>query len=200
MRRRQSRLYLHLLPPDHVLLKLDFRNAFNTVKRDKILPAVKDMVTEIFPLMFASYYAPSTLFFQDTTMLSAEGVQQGDPFGPLLVCLMIHPLVLQLQSELHLLYLDDGTLGGPEEEVLQDFDHIAIPRILYLLRTAPCFRFPLLKSFDLELCSCLSAILNVDLVDDSAWTQATLLDWEVLGSATQHSLCRLPSWLLLLVA
>ena len=51
---------------------------------------------------------------------------------------------------------------------------IAIPKVLYLLRTAPCFQSLLLKSFDLELRSCLSAILNVDLVDNSAWTQATL--------------------------
>ena len=45
---------------------------------------------------------------------------------------------------------------------------------MYLLRTAPCFLSPLLKSFDLELRSCLSTILNVNLVDDSTWTQATL--------------------------
>ena len=68
--------------------------------------------------------APSTLFFRDTTLLSAEGVQQGDPLGPLLFCLVIHPLVLQLGSELRLFYLDDGTLGGPEEEVLRDFEFI----------------------------------------------------------------------------
>ena len=42
-----SRLYLLLLPPDHVFLKLDFRNAFNTVRRDKILSAARDMVPEI---------------------------------------------------------------------------------------------------------------------------------------------------------
>ena len=119
-----SKLYLHLLPPDHILLKLDFRNAFNTVRRDKILAVARDMVPEIFPFIFACYSAPSTLFFRDTTLLSAEGVQQGDPLGPLLFCLVIHPLVLQLGSELRLFYLDDGTLGGPEEEVLRDFEFI----------------------------------------------------------------------------
>ena len=34
------------------------------------------------------------------------------------------PLVLQLRSELCLFYLDDGTLGGPEEGVLRDLDFI----------------------------------------------------------------------------
>ena len=70
-----SRLYLHLLH-----LKLDFRNAFNTVRREKILAV--DMVPENFPFIFACYSAPSTLFFQDTSLLSVEGVQQGDPLGP----------------------------------------------------------------------------------------------------------------------
>lgn len=51
---------------------------------------------------------------------------------------------------------------------------IAIPRTLYLLKTLPCFRSLLLKSFDQELLSCLNTILNVDLVDDLAWAQATL--------------------------
>ena len=85
-----SRSYLHLLPYDHVLLKPDFRNAFNTVIRDKILAAARDMVPKIFPLIFACYSAPSTLFFRDTSLLSAEDVQQGDPLGPLLFCLVIH--------------------------------------------------------------------------------------------------------------
>ena len=108
-----SRLYLLLLPPDHVLLQLDFRNAFNTVRRDKILSAARDMVPEIFPFIFAHYSAPSTLFFRETTILSAEGVQQGDPLGPLLFSLVIHPLVLQLRSELCIFYLDNGFFGWP---------------------------------------------------------------------------------------
>ena len=51
---------------------------------------------------------------------SSEGVQQGDPLGPLLFCLVIQPLILQLKSEFRLFYLDDGTIGGSEPEVLED--------------------------------------------------------------------------------
>ena len=46
---------------------------------------------------------------------SAEGVQQGDPLGPLLFCLTIHQLCSRMKSELS---LDDGTLGGKVEDVL----------------------------------------------------------------------------------
>ena len=50
----------------------------------------------------------------------------------------------------------------------------AIPRILYILRTAPCFSSPCLESFDRELRSIIGAVLNISLEEDSAWSQATL--------------------------
>lgn len=62
--------------------------------------------------------------FDETVLLSAKGVQQSDPLGPLLFCLVIHPLVLKLKSQLKIFYLDDGSLGGMEAEVLQDFQLI----------------------------------------------------------------------------
>ena len=116
-----ARIYLKDLPNNHVLIRLDFKNAFNSVRRGKVLKAVKEVVPELFPFLFSCYSAPSTLFLGDTTLLSAEGIQQGDPLGPLLFCLVIHPLVQQLQSELRIFFLDDGTIGGPEAKVLQDF-------------------------------------------------------------------------------
>ena len=60
----------------------------------------------------------------ETVLFSAEVVQQGDPLGPLLFCLAIHSLVLQLKSELKTIYQDDGTPGGTEAEALQDFQRI----------------------------------------------------------------------------
>ena len=53
-------------------------------------------------------------------MQSAEGVQQGDPLGPLLFCLTIQPLIQDLQSEFKVFYLDDGTIGGSLEDVHHD--------------------------------------------------------------------------------
>ena len=47
-------------------------------------------------------------------------MQQGDPLGPLLFCFTIHELISQLESDLCMFYLDDGTLGGNPEVVLQD--------------------------------------------------------------------------------
>ena len=44
----------------------------------------------------------------------------------------------------------------------------AIPKILYILRTAPCFSSPCLESFDQELCSIVGAVVNISLEEDSA--------------------------------
>ena len=52
--------------------------------------------------------------------MSREGSQQGDLLGPLLFCLTIHELILQLESDLCMLYLDDGTLGRNPKVVLWD--------------------------------------------------------------------------------
>ena len=117
-----TRLYLEDLAPDKAVLKLDFRNAFNSIHRDKVLAAVLKHSLGLYPFVNSVYSSPSSLFWIDRTIDSAEGVQQGDPLGPLLFCLCIHDLGAQLQSELALLYLDDGTLGGGVEDLKHDLE------------------------------------------------------------------------------
>ena len=55
---------------------------------------------------------------------SSEGVQQGDPLGPLLFCLTIQHVCSLLKSELCIYDLDDGTLGGVLSDVLHDIEVI----------------------------------------------------------------------------
>ena len=107
-----ARLYLHKRDPIKALLKLDFSNAFNFIRRDKMFRAVLELAPRLFHFVHSAYSSPSTLFWGDKTIQSAEGVQQGDPFGPLLFCLTIHQLGPKLISESQMFYLDDGTPGG----------------------------------------------------------------------------------------
>ena len=82
-----ARIYLCDLGPGKAVLKLDFRNAFNTIHRDKMLFAVLEHAPCLHPFLHSAYYLPSSLFWSDKIIQSAEGVQQGDPLGPLLFCL-----------------------------------------------------------------------------------------------------------------
>ena len=261
------RMYLHHLSPDNAILKLDFSNTFNSIRRD-MLKAVQDLAPELLHVRFVHsvYSAPSTLFWEDECLLSCEGVQQEDPLGPLLFFLTLHQLSLQLRSELCLFYLDDGTLGGSEDDIVHDLDVInnaadelglmlnmqkcelitcsstikdsilsvspqlqvtmpdsvsllgspladidcisdiiqlkvsdletmgirlqrmhahdalqllrhsfALPKMMHILRTTPCFLSSCLTGYDDLLRSILSGIVNVNFQEnDLTWTQATL--------------------------
>ena len=94
--------------------------AFNSVRRDKMLTAVRDLVPTLFPFIHSVYSSPSLLFWGDKIIQSSEGVQQGDPLGSLLFCLSIHHVVCHLKSELCIGYIDDITVGGTLEDVQHD--------------------------------------------------------------------------------
>ena len=49
-----ARTYLRHFPLDHILVNLDFKNAFNTIKRDKVLEAARESIPELFPLKSCS--------------------------------------------------------------------------------------------------------------------------------------------------
>ena len=260
-----ARCYLSSMPSDQGLVKLDFKNAFNSTRRDRMLEATLSFAPDIFPLVYSAYSAPSHLFWGDRLLSSAEGVQQGDPLGPLLFCLTLFPLSQRLSSRFCICYLDDVSIGGSCDTILSDLKlveeaeslglvlnthkseiiscdpsvcgrlssslpgalvidpsqatllgsplgdidcvsaaiqdkvsalqrmsdrlvflsahdallllrcSLSIPKLLYLLRTAPCFASDSLKEYDSVLASSLSSITNTSIDSSSAaWLQASL--------------------------
>ena len=119
-----ARRFLQDVQPGQALLKLDFANAFNAISRDVILQTVHDELPELFPFIRTCYNSASHLCFGDFLISSDEGAQQGDPLGPLVFCAASLKLAKSLKSELNIWYMDDGTLGGDVDVLLEDLDTV----------------------------------------------------------------------------
>ena len=109
---------------DSILVKLDYTNAFNSISRSEMILTVKEKYPHMLPFILQCYGTKSFLCYGNEIILSEEGVQQGDPLGPLLFCLLIQPIVESIQSDMNEWYLDDGSIGGPIANVIQDIKRI----------------------------------------------------------------------------
>ena len=123
----KSRAWISQAPPDHVLLQLDFKNAYNTLSREQILKAVAKHCPSFLPYAISCYGNPATLFASGFTIASEEGEHQGCPCGPLFFAVT----TLGLARKAHDLsggwshwYLDDGYIAGPRTKVNAALDVI----------------------------------------------------------------------------
>ena len=94
------------LDQNRILAKLDFTNAFNCLSRKTMFAQVAQSFPCLYPYVASSYSSPSWLHYEGALISSAEGVQQGDPLGPLLFCLTVQPLLNSLKADLVVGYLD----------------------------------------------------------------------------------------------
>ena len=115
----------HAADRNKCLVKMDLSNAFNCVDRSAVLHAVRRVVPELVPWADFCYRNPSRLRLDDKLLLSARGVQQGDPLGPALFALAIHEAVMKAKREVQrthrdgvdftVFYLDDGVVAGSDQ-------------------------------------------------------------------------------------
>ncbi|KAL0207538.1 hypothetical protein P9112_012166 [Eukaryota sp. TZLM1-RC] len=95
-------------------MTLDFSNVSNSLSRCSIHGASLQYPPELMPYFQSTYSTNSNLHFANSILSSSSGVKQGDPLGPLLFCLTIHPILLQIQEMFPSLkmiaYMDDVVL------------------------------------------------------------------------------------------
>ena len=68
------RRFVHGIDETEGVLKLDFSNAFNGIRRDHVLESVYVHFPEIYNFCALAYNSPSILTFCDKNIWSAEGV------------------------------------------------------------------------------------------------------------------------------
>ena len=176
-------VHRHASATDQVVVKLDFCNAFNTVKREAVLQQARDHFPALARWATWCYSTESRLQFGDFVLGSSTGVQQGDPLGPLLFAAALQPLAEELRSsplDLSLFYLDDGILAGNVASVGAALTRVQAAaadiglslnlrksEVILVGRTPP---------------SCLQGHLSQELLTDSSGHCRVLQDFEFLGA------------------
>ena len=80
------------------ILQIDFWNAFNSLSRADLLQEVGERCPEAAAWLHGCYGAHSPLYCQDKVLVSASGVQQGDPCGPAAFAWGIQPILEKLST------------------------------------------------------------------------------------------------------
>ncbi|GJR10647.1 putative reverse transcriptase domain-containing protein [Tanacetum coccineum] len=109
------------------ILTMNFSNAFNLMDRSALLQEIRVRCPSISLWVNFLYAHATRLYIRDTYIWSTTEAQQGDPLGPILFALVLHPLVHKIRDccklLLHAWYLDNGTVTGDLEEVALGVRH-----------------------------------------------------------------------------
>ena len=92
-----TRRLLSSLPDNHVFVKLDLSNSFNSVRSDTILANVAVKMLGLYQFVKNSLDCNPMLIYGDDIIISAEGTQQDDPLSGLEFCEFIQPTVLETE-------------------------------------------------------------------------------------------------------
>jgi hypothetical protein len=129
---------------DMALLKIDFKNAFNLIDRNVFVKASSEMFPGLERWTRWCYSeSPLLIYDHSRVFLSASGVQQGDPLGPLYFCCGLQSLVdriADLGPVYQKWYMDDGGIVGPVDLLLKVWEILKVdgPSLGLHLNPAKC--------------------------------------------------------------
>ncbi|KAL0207130.1 hypothetical protein P9112_012841 [Eukaryota sp. TZLM1-RC] len=129
---------------ENYLLNIDFKNAFNSVFRSKILQKLGLHYIPLLPYFKLMHGSPSNLIIHSEKILSSRGVKQGSPLGPFFSSSLV-PVLVEFKldfPDIHLCaYADDLSLIGPLSLLQQGLQHFAIlsKQIWLDIKLAKCF-------------------------------------------------------------
>nr|GEY70538.1 hypothetical protein [Tanacetum cinerariifolium] len=138
------------------MLLVDFKNAFNLVDQKVMLEEVCRRCPAISHWVNLCYSSPARLYYREYTLWSCQGMQRGDPLGPLLFSLVLHPLIwkmLELIMEdgqrcgLHL-NVDKNEIFWPKEDPISMFEGVFSPNISRSLHGVKLIGGPVSVDFD----------------------------------------------------
>ena len=113
----KTRCWTTSSPPDHVILQLDFRNAFNCLSRASMLEQIAKTCPMFSRYATACYSNPATLYANGFQLTSEDGEHQGCPCGPLFFAVTALDLAKfadgASSDTWSRWYLDDGYIAGP---------------------------------------------------------------------------------------
>ena len=96
------------LSPQMVLLKIDMRDAFNSLRRESFLPVACLRTPGLYCLLWQAYFSQTRSFFGEEGFDSETGIQQGAPTGPALFALSVDEADRGVQSEFNMWYFHNN--------------------------------------------------------------------------------------------
>ena len=116
------RRYVNTMRDDEIIVKLDFANAFNILRRDALMKTIAKFIPEIYCFVHATYSGEPNLQFIYCIIRCLEGPQQGYPLPSLEFCCSNHPLPQRLIAVAGLRheFMNDIILAGKSSTVAQN--------------------------------------------------------------------------------
>ena len=114
------------LPHTNAVIQVDASNAFNSLNRQTALRNVLYLCPSIAKVLINSYRSDVNLYIHGETIMSQEGITQGDPLAMATYAISTVPLIHRLSNESikQAWFADDASAAGDLSAIRQWWDHL----------------------------------------------------------------------------